>query len=208
MFYYIQGKLAYLDTLFAVIDAGGVGYKLSISQTTYSLLSRKNGHSDPDTVTLYTHMSVREDGIELFGFATIEESDAFKLLITVSGVGPKAAISILSQMSPQKLNMAICSEDKKAIAQANGIGPKTAARIILELKDKLLKNSIDFGEDSLADMGSSPIVEKSNKLSDAQDALMALGYSRTESYNVLRTIDCSSLELDEIIRLALKKIMK
>ena len=153
-------------------------------------------------------MSVREDGVELFGFSTSEELDAFKLLITVSGVGPKAAISILSQMTPQKLNVAILSDDKKAISQANGIGPKTAARIILELKDKLAKLSF-AGDGTGADIiAAAENVGTSSKMSDAQEALMALGYSRNEAYNVLKSIDTSAMELDEIIRLALKKIMK
>lgn len=208
MFYYIKGKLALLDPSFAVIDAGGVGYKLSISYTTYSLLS-KNASADGDgSTTLYTYMSVREDGVELFGFATAEELDTYKLLITVSGVGPKAAIAILSQMTPQKLVVAICSEDKKAISQANGIGPKTAARIILELKDKLAKSQISVDASAFDTLTATDSATVGSKLSDAQEALMALGYSRNEAYNVLKSIDTASLEIDEIIRLALKKIMK
>ena len=207
MFYFIKGNLAYLDPFFAVIDAGGVGYKLTVSQNTHALLSRNTNTQNGD-VTLYTHMSVREDGIELFGFATVDEADAFKMLITVSGVGPKAAISILSQLSPQKLNLAICTEDKKAIAQANGIGPKTAARIILELKDKLSKTFTGDTSESF-DGGITAIASpQSNKLNDAQDALIALGYTRAEALSVLKNIDTSALELDEIIRLALKRIMR
>ena len=136
MFYYISGKLAKLDGTFAVVDAGGVGFKMTISKSTYYRLS---GNNEAPTVKLYTYMAVREDGTELFGFASEEELSAFKLLITVSGVGPKAAISILSTLTPEKLALAICTEDKKAISQANGIGAKTAARIILELHDKIQK---------------------------------------------------------------------
>ena len=207
MFYYISGKLAHLDPVFAVIDAGGVGYKLTISLTTYSFLSQKG--SDKDDVTLFTHMAVREDGVELYGFYSDEELEAFKLLITVSGVGPKAAISILSQMTPRDLSMAICSENSKAISKANGVGPKTAARIVLELKDKLSKSPIG-NSDSMLEAVSSAVVSPSfsSKLSDAQDALMALGYSRNEAQSVLKTIDAEKYELDDIIRLALKKIMK
>ncbi len=208
MFYYISGRLAMLDPSFAVIDAGGVGYRLSISYTTYSLLSHDSANSKSENVTLYSYMAVREDGVELFGFNTVDELDAFKLLITVSGVGPKAAIAILSQLSPQRLTLAICSEDKKAISQANGIGPKTAARVILELKDKLSKAPIgaDTADISISDIQSN--TANQSKLSDAQEALMALGYSRNEAYNVLKTLDTANMELDEIIRLALKKIMK
>ena len=206
MFYYISGKLAKLDAAFAVIDAGGVGFKMTISKSTYYRITGKSG----ETVKLYTYMAVREDGTELFGFSTEEELSAFKMLITVSGVGPKAAVSILSTLTPEKLALAICTEDKKAISQANGIGPKTAARIILELKDKLKADGI--GE---ADVdSSSPLAEvgvgakNTSKLSDAQDALVVLGYSRNEAIKALQTIDTNALELDDIIRLALKKLMK
>lgn len=205
MFYYVCGKLAVLEPTFAVVDANGVGYKASITQTTFATL---HGQSSSDSVRLYTYLAVREDGIELFGFATNEELDAFKLLITVSGVGPKAAISILSQLTPKKLFLAICTDDKKSISAANGIGPKTAARIILELKDKLAKSQGISLDDALTVSPSETVVPTSSKLSDALEALMALGYSRNEAQNVLKTIDTQSLELDDIIRLALKKIMK
>ena len=206
MFYYISGKLAKLDAAFAVIDAGGVGFKMTISKSTYYRITGKSG----ETVKLYTYMAVREDGTELFGFSTEEELSAFKMLITVSGVGPKAAVSILSTLTPEKLALAICTEDKKAISQANGIGPKTAARIILELKDKLKADGI--GEADID--SSSPLAEvgvgakNTSKLSDAQDALVVLGYSRNEALKALQTIDTNALELDDIIRLALKKLMK
>ena len=207
MFYYISGKLALLDPAFAVVDAGGVGYNLTVSLTTFSFLSGRS--NEKDNVTLYTHMAVREDGVELYGFYSNEELDAFKHLITVSGVGPKAAMSILSQMNPRDLSMAICSENSKAIAKANGVGPKTAARIVLELKDKLSKAPIgntDNGFEAISSANATAAF--SNKLSDAQDALMALGYTRNEAQSVLKTIDAEKYELDDIIRLALKKIMK
>ena len=188
-----------------MVEAGGVGYKLTISQNTHAQLSKS---VSSDEVILYTHMCVREDGIELIGFASTEEADAFKLLITVSGVGPKAAIAILSQLSPQKLNLAICTENKKAIAQANGIGPKTAARIILELKDKLSKTFVADDGDMLDNGVAASSHGQSNKLNDAQDTLTALGYTRAEALSMLKNIDVSSLELDEIIRLALKKTLR
>ncbi|MBO5937998.1 MAG: Holliday junction branch migration protein RuvA [Clostridia bacterium] len=206
MFYYISGTLAHLDLNTAVVDAGGVGYKMTISQMTYSALPHQNTESTP--VKLYTHLSVREDGIELYGFGSAEELESFQLLITVSGVGPKAAIAILSQLTPSRLVAAICADDKKAIAAANGIGPKTAARIILELKDKLQK--IGFTSDDSGILANEPtfVASSSSKRSDALEALMALGYSKNEATAVLKTIDVDALELDDIIRLALKKIMK
>ena len=207
MFYYISGKLAHLDPSFAVVDAGGVGYKLTISGTTHSAMPPHLTAAEPPTVKLFTYMSVREDGVELFGFSKEEELASFKMLITVSGVGPKAAISILSQLTPQKLAIAICTDDKKAIAKANGIGPKTAARIVLELKDKLSKETVLDGDDTLSadDMIT---VSTSSKRKDAEDALSVLGYSRSEAANALRGIDTDNLELDDIIRLALKKLMR
>jgi Holliday junction DNA helicase RuvA len=206
MFYYISGKLAYLDPSYAVIDAGGVGYKMTITHNTHSQMPPHLTVNEAPTVKLYSYMAVREDGVELFGFMSEEELSAFKMLITVSGVGPKAAISVLSHLTPTKLAIAVCTEDKKSISQANGIGPKTAARIILELKDKLKGQAFDD-----EDTDTSNIIDntpKSNKLSDAQDALTVLGYSRNEALSVLKTIDTASLELDDIIRLALKKLMK
>lgn len=207
MFYYISGRLAALEPNFAVVDAGGVGYKMTITQNTYSSMPPRLSVNEPPLVKLYSYMAVREDGVELFGFISNEELSAFKLLITVSGVGPKAAISILSQLSPAKLALAICTEDKKAIAKASGIGPKTAARIILELKDKL-KNQIsdeDYAE-GVTEGAIAPAA--SSKLSDAQDALAVLGYSRNEALSALKSIDTDNMELDEIIKLALKKLMR
>lgn len=207
MYYYITGKLALLDSGYAVIDAGGVGYKITISTTTYSAMPPHLSVKEAPTVKLYTYMAVREDGVELFGFITEEELSAFKLLITVSGVGPKAAISILSQLSPTKLAVAVCTEDRKAISAANGIGPKTAARIILELKDKLKDRfDSDAGDTDAADAYAGTAT--TSKLKDAQDALGVLGYSRAEASAALKGIDTESEELDDIIRLALKKLMK
>lgn len=207
MFYYISGKLAYATPTTAVIDAGGVGYKLTISENTYNSLPPR--HSVDSTVAkLFTYMAVREDGIELFGFASETELSSFKMLLSVSGVGPKAAISILSLLTPEKFALAVCTEDRKTISKANGIGPKTAARIILELKDKLLKET-DLNEVASSSIESvSPIKTNSGKLAEAQDALLVLGYSRSEALNVLKSIDTQTLELEEIIKKALKLLMK
>ena len=208
MFYYIKGKLAHLDPTYAVVDAGGVGYKLTISASTHSQMPPHRSVSEAPEVTLYSYMAVREDGIELFGFATEEELDSFKMLITVSGVGPKAAISILSLLSPQKLALAICTDYKKTISKANGIGPKTAARIVLELKDKLKKVTVLDGDDAVLADDLDMMSGNSDKRSDAISALTVLGYTRSEAESVIRKIDISSLEVDDIIREALKKLMR
>ena len=207
MFYYLCGKLTYLENALAVIDVGGVGYKLTVSGTTYDAMPASRSVKDPPTVKLFTHMAVREDDIELFGFATETELSTFKLLITVSGVGPKAAMSILSFLTPEKFALAVCTDDKKTISKANGIGPKTAARIILELKDKLLKSQ---GGDlpTLPSSQATSVPPKNEKLSEAVDALMVLGYSRAEALAAIKDMDLSKMELEEIIRLSLKKLMK
>ncbi len=211
MFYYISGKLARLESGVAVLDAGGVGYKLTISGTTYDAMPPNRSVKEQPTVLLYTYMAVREDGIELFGFATETELASFKLLISVSGVGPKAAMSILSLLSPEKFALAVCTEDKKTIAKANGIGPKTAARIILELKDKLMKEHAGedlSGSSSTLLSAQAPQAGARGKLSEATDALIVLGYSRNEALSALKDLNTDSMDLETIIREALKKLMK
>lgn len=208
MFYYIHGTLALLDPSFAVIEAGGVGYKLTISQTTHDAIPPHLTVSEPPRVKLLTYMAVREDGIELFGFATQEELSAFKMLLSVSGVGPKAAMSILSLLTPEKFAIAVCTDDKKTISKASGIGPKTAARIILELKDKLSKETSLQGIDVRAASGASPMGGAPHSaLNDAIDALMVLGYSRPEAMDALRGIDPTT-PTEDLIRMALKKLMR
>ncbi len=205
MFYYIRGALVAAEPTYAVIDAAGVGYKLNISTMTREALPAFRSVKEPPEVLLYTHFSVREDGVELFGFIDEEELRTFRILTSISGVGPKAAMSILSSLTPAKLALAVSTEDKRAIASANGIGPKTAARIILELKDKLsyIPES-DLGEAFVSSAkGSAPA--KSNNLTEASEALAALGYSKPEILNALKGAD-PSVSVDEIIKTALKKL--
>jgi Holliday junction DNA helicase RuvA len=133
MFYYLNGTLEINEAGCCVVDCSGVGYKLTTSLITSELLRDKLGQK----VKIFTHLAVREDGIELFGFESNEERECFNKLITVSGVGPKAAMNILSIMTPDSFALSVCTEDIKAISKASGIGSKTAARIVLELKDKL-----------------------------------------------------------------------
>ena len=208
MFYYLCGKLALLKNDLAVIDVGGVGYKLTISGTTYEAMPANRSVKEPPTIKLFTYLAVREDGIELFGFATETELATFKLLITVSGVGPKAAMAILSHLTPEKFALAVCTDDKKTISKANGIGPKTAARVILELKDKLMKET--GGSEAFAAVASpvpGAVAAKGGKLAEATDALMVLGYSRAEAMAAMKDMDIAHMELEEIIRLSLKRLM-
>lgn len=208
MYYYIKGELVVSTPSMAVIDAHGVGYKMTISENTYRALPRPNDHH---STTLYTHLSVREDGVELFGFSDEQELSSFKLLLSVSGVGPKAAMSILSLLTPEQFALAVCTDDKKTISKASGIGPKTAARIILELRDKLMK------EKSLEEELSSALSEHSSgetgalsrpNISEALDALLVLGYTRAEAKKALGSIDTQALSIEDIIKEALKRLMK
>ena len=160
-----------------------------------------------EKMKLLTHLQVREDDVELYGFKTNDELSAFKLLITVSGVGPKAAIAILSLMTPDRLASAICTEDSKSIAKANGIGPKTAARVVLELKDKMAKqvfaNNVGAGNTSAPTLN----IGSSSNLSEALDALIVLGYSKQDAQRALVGID-PNLDVTKIIPLALNKLMR
>ena len=207
MFHYLNGYLTHLEGSFAVLDVGGVGYKLTVSGTTYNALPPRNA-SNPPKVKLYTHLAIREDDIELFGFATLTELSSFKMLITVSGVGPKAAMSILSLLTPEKFALAVCTDDRKTIAKANGIGPKTAARVILELKDKMLKENGGVIPEGTGGSAATAAPVGRGKLGEAVEALIVLGYSRAEALAALKDLDTTNTELEEIIRLSLKKLMK
>ena len=206
MFYYVKGELVHTEPSLAVIDCCGVGYAMTVSQSTSAALAR---HDDKKSVKLLTHLIVREDGVELFGFYTSEELKLFKMLITVSGVGPKAAISILSTASVQDLIKAILTGNQKAISAAAGVGAKTAARVILELKDKLGGGEFDLsGEEDTITSAINNTASVSGKLRDAENALLVLGYTKSDISAVLKSIDVHSLELEDIIKLALVKFMK
>lgn len=202
MFYYLKGELAMLDTGFCVIDCGGVGYQLTVSLITAESLSSKVGHE----VKLFTTLAVREDGVELFGFGSVEEKAAYIMLTGVSGVGPKAAMAVLSIMTPDKLALAVATEDIKSISKAQNIGKKTAARIILELKDKIAQDFVSAPLTEKSISVNAPHAKSAN-LSEASEALMVLGYDKTSVLNAISGID-PSLSSGEIIRQALKKLAR
>ena len=207
MFYHLQGELCLADATTAVIDCGGVGYQVTISANTANAISASLGQK----VKLFTHLAVREDGIELFGFRQKEELSCFKMLTSVSGVGPKAAMSILSIFTPERFAFAVSGEDVKGLSKAPGVGAKTAARIVLELKDKLAKDSsvkplLDGA--SFSPAASPTQSTDKRKLSEAVDALTVLGYNRNEILEILRKIDTASLSLEEIITAALKQFAR
>ena len=204
MFYYVNGMLAHKEPGFAVIDCGGVGYRLTVSQNTLAALDRAAVRESK--VKLFTYMAVREDDVELFGFYTEEELATFRQLIGVSGIGPKAAMGVLSAFTPDGLARAVCTEDVKAIAKSNGVGAKGAARIVLELKDKMSYTGGD-AEMPTAAATTTPAA-KSAGLAEAAEALTALGYARAEVNAVLAKLDTAGMASGDIIRAALAQFMK
>lgn len=187
MLTYITGFLDYIGKDFVIVEVMGLGLKVVVPLSTLKELS-----SIGDKVKLYTHLQIKEDGFQIYGFKSKNEQEIFEKLVSISGIGPKAAISILSTLSVDKFIKAVNINDYTAIEESPGIGKKTAQRIVLELKDKL--NSINIENDS---------IEIND---DALNALISLGYSKQESISALKGIDCDNLE--DIIKQALKKLMK
>ena len=201
MFYYLDGTVAEIAPFLAVIDCGGVGYACKTTNNTLSRL--KKGQRGK----LYTYLHVAEGIFDLYGFATQNELSSFKLLIGVSGVGPKAALAILSTGTPESLAMAIVTGDEKSLTAAPGIGKKIAQRIILELKDKMAKESAATGLD-FSGGGAVNAASFTNKATEAAQALAVLGYTSAEVAAALKGVDVETLPLEEIIRQSLKKMVK
>ena len=197
MLYSVRGKLIAIESNAAVVECGGVGY---MCQTTMNTLKTVKLNTE---VMLYTYLNVREDAVELFGFATKTELDTFKTLISVSGVGPKAGLSVLSELSPEQVAMAIATDDIKTITRAQGIGKKIAQRIVLELKDKLAKAVAT--DDSMSAVASGAANAVTGNIPKAIEALGVLGYSPSDVSPVLATLD-SSLPVEQLIALTLKQM--
>ena len=201
MYYYVKGEVAHIAPYLAVIDCGGVGYACRTTQNTLSYL--KQGQQ----AKLYTYLNVREDAMELYGFYSESELSCFQMLLGVSGVGPKAALAMLSATTPEGLAASVITGDEKTLTAAPGIGKKIAQRVILELKDKLAKGQLPTaGGESYG--GSGVTVIPQNKASEAAAALAVLGYSAQEVALALKGIDLEALPLEEIVRQALKKMVK
>lgn len=203
MYYSVRGKLIHNEPGIAVIECGGVGYKCFVSMNTLRTLPRIG-----EEVMLFTHLNVREDAMDLFGFKTNAELQCFKMLTNITGVGPKVGLAILSELTPENVAMAAASGDSKAFSRANGVGPKLAQRITLELKDKVkgifgTENTLDLGTGG----GAAPVNNASSNAAAAVQALGALGYSPSEAAAAVGKID-SSLKTEEIIRLALRALAK
>ena len=202
MFYYLDGTVTEILPNLAVIDCGGVGYACKTTNNT--LASLKKGQRGK----LYTYLNVGEGIFELYGFATQNELNSFKMLLGVSGVGPKAALAILSATTPESLAMAIVTEDAKTLTAAPGIGKKIAQRIILELKDKMARETAGGGLDFSGGKGVPAAPVFTNKATEAAQALAVLGYSSQEVGIALKGVDVENLPLEEIIRQSLKKMVK
>ena len=196
MYDYFKGTLAFLRTDAAVVECGGVGYRLAVSASTHAKLSPLLGRE----ATLFAYLAVREDAMELYGFSDETERALFIHLLSVSGVGPKAALSVLSTLSADRLAVCVAAGDAKAIASAPGVGLKTAQKIILELKDKLAKEFAS-GEPLRDGVPS----DGADDASDAVNALVVLGYSRAQALGALKGLDLA-LPLEIRIREALKKL--
>ncbi|HCO19378.1 Holliday junction branch migration protein RuvA [Gudongella oleilytica] len=190
---YIIGKVEHIGEDYLIVENNGIGYKINTSTNSILDSSRTT-----EAQKLHTNLIVREDGMFLFGFTTSEEMDAFKLLLTVSKVGPKVACGILSALNPGQLQRAILTKDLNALCKGQGVGRKTAERIVLELKDKIAYKAYDDLD----------IVEAAfnSEYEEAVEALTSLGYSRYEVEKVLRTIETDDMIVEDIIKAGLRKL--
>lgn len=195
MFYSLTGKLVHMEPGMAAVECGGVAFKCFTSMHTQKNLPRIG-----ETAMLYTQLNVREDAMDLFGFTAQSELNCFKMLTGISGVGPKVALAILSEMTPEAVAMAAASGDSKSFTRATGVGPKLGQRIVLELKDKVKKMAVSGGDAALVDVGA---VSSSLNAEQAVQALAVLGYSQSEAAQAVAKLD-SALPTEELIRLALK----
>ena len=201
MISYIRGELIAIEEEKVIVDVNGVGFGIYMPGQAMSLLP-----SVGETVKLHTYMNVREDAMQLFGFLTRDDLSVFKLVIGVSGIGPKGGLSILSQLSPDELRFAVMSHDVKAISAAQGIGKKTAEKLIIELKDKL---NIEDVLGKVSDVSPKMVADPANQVqAEAVQALVALGYGNSEALKAVKKVDVDKdTTVEEVLKLALKYIM-
>lgn len=201
MISYIKGTVAYKGKDFIVIENHGIGYQVRVPSRVLDEL--ESGVS----AMLHTYLYVREDNVSLFGFSSIQELDTFQILLGISGIGPKAALSVLSTMTVEDLYYAVFSEDAKSIAKTPGIGPKGAKRMIIELKDKLNLEDLDLVSDSREETSPQPAANGDN-ISDTVQALVALGYSNGEAYRAVHSVaEADTLDAEQLLKEALKKVL-
>jgi len=197
MIYSVRGKIIHKGTDVAVIECGGVGYACRTTLATLSQVGRTG-----EEAMLLTYLHVREDCVELFGFSTEQELNCFKMLLSVSGVGPKAGLAILSDTNPERFALTVATGDYKAFTKTKGIGPKLAQRVVLELKDKIAKEQLTVSGGTEVNYEAAVSGENT---SEAISALVVLGYSQTEAASVVAKLD-PSLSVEELIRQSLKKM--
>lgn len=194
----LSGKLIYADNQYAIVECSGVGFKFSASLKTLAKLGQVGS-----PVFVHTYMSVREDAIDLYGFATPDELETFKLVTSVNGLGSKMAIALLSEFTSDQISFYILSGDAKALTRASGIGPKLAQRMVLELKDKLQKGTVALSNDNILIQATG----KSENAGEAIAALVALGFSQSEATAAVSKLD-QTLSVDELIKGGLKNLSK
>lgn len=199
MLYSVKGTLVHMEPRVAVIECGGVGFKCHITMHTARQLPALGAQA-----LLYTIMNVREDAIELFGFADQGELNCFRQLTSISGVGPKAAIAILSELSPEKVALAVAAGDHRTLTRAQGVGPKLAQRIVLEMKDKVGALQTSAGQELSADSGA---VSAAGNAAQAVSALSVLGFTPGEAAAAVGKLD-SSLPVETLVREALKSLAR
>ena len=196
MFYYLNGTITLLDANLAVVDCGGVGYACHTTNVTLSKLQVGK------QAKLFTFCNIKEDAFDIYGFSTREELNCFEKLLGVGGVGPKAALAILSVVTPDQFTLAVMTQDDKTLTMAQGVGKKLAQRILLELKDKLAPSQLEL---SGAQMDASPI--HGSKSAEASAALASLGYSQQEIAAALKGVDVNAMRVEEIVRHALRAMV-
>lgn len=199
MIYSVTGELVYSDPNTAAVDVHGIAFQCSISLNTFQRLGPVGS-----TVTLYTYMNFKQDGVDLLGFYDRAELDAFKMLIGVSKVGPKVALAVLSEMDPAKLTLAVAAGDYKSISRAKGVGPKAAQRIVLELKDKVAKG-MEGTEAADTFVAAAATAAGNSNTADAVGALVMLGYSQSEAAVAVGKLD-QTLSTEDLIKQALKQL--
>ena len=201
MISYIKGTLERRAESYIIIETGGIGYQVFVSPATLAKLPQTGAE-----VKVFTYFSVKEDGMSLYGFASVEEQEMFNKLLTVSGVGPKGALGFLSMLKPSEIVMAILSDDVKTLSKAPGVGRKTAQRVILELKDKFkTEEAIAMGGEELG--GIVEVTVDGDAKFEAIDAMTALGYSRSEAAKAVNAVAAEGMSTEDILKAALKKMI-
>lgn len=200
MIYSLSGRIRVKQPNFVVLEVSGVGFGVKTTLNTTTKLGKEG-----EEAFLYTHLNVREDALELYGFAQQSELECFLMLISISGVGPKAALTILSDRSPEEFALLVAGGDVKALSKSSGIGPKTAQRIVLELKDKI--GATQAAADSTRGGEPLSLPGAGSNASEAVSALVVLGFSQSEAAGVIRKLD-PGLPVEEMIRIGLKQLSK